>query len=307
MQAADHPPTPSDPLPRTVWTRGKECAELARVIAGDAAIRASGDLLEACVEARAELLVTKRVPNAGPVASATPFDFSPEGANRVVALVSGGPHSLLAARMALWLGASLDLPAGLVSGYRVPDEQDHASEVIERITPHVPLLETRTVEAWTGKQLLDEIEDDVLLVFGAAGGSWIQRMFLGPGARLASGAPGGAVVVRDQAPSVFQRMEPPVYVSPLLNASDALLVSSHSAIPVVAFGRVVGVVRRAVLEAAPADVTVESVMEAPHMVAPTDSVADALEIYRRTGMDPIPVCGPDAQLVGVIAGDEMST
>ena len=290
--------------PRTIWTRGKDCAALAKAIAGEAAIRATGDLVDACVEARAELLVTKRVPTSGPVASASPVDFAPAGANRVVALVSGGPHSLLAGRVAQWLGTSLGLRTELVSGYRVPDEQDSAVTVIERIMSELPDLEARTVEAWTGKQLLDEIEDDVLLVFGSAGGSWIQRMFLGPGARLASGAPGGAVVVRDEPPAVFQMMEPPVYVSPLLNASDALLVSTHSAIPVVAFGRLVGVVRRAVLEAAPAEATVESVMEEPRSVAPTDPLADVAEIHRTTGMDPVPVCHPESLLVGVVAAPD---
>ena len=200
--------------PRTIWTRGNGCAELAHAIAGEAAIRATGDLMKACVVARAELLVTKRVPPGGSVSSATPVDFAPDGAASVVALVSGGPHSGLAARVANWLGESLGVAADLVSGFRVPEERDSAQEVLERIGPEVPSMETRVVEAWTAKQLLDEMDDDALLVFGAAGGSWIQRMFLGPGARLAATAPVGAVVVREQPPRVFQVMEEPVYVSP---------------------------------------------------------------------------------------------
>ncbi len=288
--------------PRTVWTRGNGCADLAQAIAGDEAIRARGELIDACIEARAQLLVTKRVPTSAPVPSATPIDFAPDGASSVVALVSGGPHSLLAARVADWLGMSLGLPAELVSGYRVPDERDQAVDVIDSIAHVVPDLETRTVEAWTAKQLLDEMDDEALLVFGAAGGSWIQRMFLGPGARLAASAPAGAVVVRDREPLVFTLMDEPAYVSPLLHAGDALMASEYRAIPVVAFGRLVGVVRRAVLEAADPASRVEALMEAPLCVAPTDPIERVAEIHRQTGMDPVPVCGEDEFLVGVVRG-----
>ena len=287
--------------PRTLWTRGKGCAELAKAIGTDTAVRATGDLVKACVESRAELLVTKRIPSSALIASATPIDFAPEDASSVVALVSGGPHSLLAAKVAGWLGPALRIPAELVSGYRIPDERHAASEILERIGPDVPAVSTRIVEAWSAKQLLDEMSPDALLVFGAAGGSWIQRMFLGAGARLASTAPVGAVVVRDQAPPVFQMMQEPDYVSPLLNAADALLVSGYLAIPVVAFGRLVGVVRRPVLEAAGPGTTVEAVMEDARWVAPTDSIAEVVEIQRETGIDPVPVC-EEGFLVGVVHG-----
>lgn len=301
MHASSEFPDVSPLPPRTIWTRGEGCAELAKALAGDGAVRAVGDLLKACVEARAELLVTKRVPQSAPVASATPVDFAPEGAASVVALVSGGPHSVLAARVANWLGQSLHVPAELVSGFRVPDEQHNAQEVLERIGPQVPSLSTRVVEAWTARQLLGEMDDDALLVFGAAGGSWIQRMFLGPGARLASSAPVGAIVVRDEAARVFQMMREPVYVSPLLGAADAILVSDLSTVPVVTFGRLVGVVQREVLEASGPTVAVEALMQAPLSVAPGDEALAVAEISRATGMDPIPVCNPDDLLVGVVS------
>lgn len=298
-------PPPSDRFdaarrPRTIWTRGKGCAELAETLSSADAIRATGDLMTACVEVRAELLVTKRIPPASFIASATPIDFAPEGAERIVALVGGGPNSTLAAIVAAWLGDTLELPAELVSGYRVPDEEDSAQEVIDRIGPLVPKLGTRPVEAWTAKQLLEEIEDDALLVFGAGGGSWIRRMFLGPGARLAAGAPGGAVVVRDVAPAAFQLMEDPVYVSPLLSAADALRVSDDVMIPVVAFGRLAGVVWRSVLETADGDHQVEALMGAARSLPPHAGREEVVAFYHETGMSPIPVCDGDDRLLGVI-------
>ena len=286
--------------PRTIWTRGSGCAELAHAVGGDKAVRATGDLHESCVEARAELLVTKKVPTKALVSSATPVDFAPDDVKSVVALVSGGPHSMLAARMASWLGESLDVSAELVSGYRIPEEREQAIEVLHRVGPQVPVLPGRIVEAWTAKQLLDEIDDDALLVFGAAGGSWIQRLFLGPGVRLAGGAPVGAVVIRAQPSVVFQTMQEPMYVSPLLNASDARMSTEGSAIPVVAYGRLVGIVRRAVLDAAAANEIVGDLMEPPQFVDPSDGLENVAEIFRTSGMDPVPVCNEDGLLRGVV-------
>jgi hypothetical protein len=172
--------------------------------------------------------------------------------------------------------------------------------VVDRIGPRVPDLDARTVEAWTGKQLLEEIDENALLVFGAAGGSWIQRLFVGPGARLASGAPGGAVVVRHVEPPAFQTMEEPVYVSPLLSCADALLVSDDLSIPVVDVGRLVGVVWRSVLVEADPDAVVSAVMGTARSLAPSASQHDVVAFRRETGLEPVPICGNHGQFLGVV-------
>ena len=185
--------------------------------------------MKACVVARAELLVTKRVPPGGSVSSATPVDFAPDGAASVVALVSGGPHSGLAARVANWLGESLAWRRSRERISGSPEERDSAQEVLERIGPEVPSMETRVVEAWTAKQLLDEMDDDALLVsarpadHGFSECSWVLvpawrpppgRRRCGQGTTSASVPGDGGTRVRQ---SAAQRL-------------DALLVSELSAI-----------------------------------------------------------------------------
>src|SRR5919106_3525590 len=94
--------------PSVVWTRGEGCLELAETLAGKSASRISGDLGEGCIEHRADILVTKKLPGSFDLVNvAVPVDYHPESVTSVVATVAGGPHSELAAETAAALGRSL--------------------------------------------------------------------------------------------------------------------------------------------------------------------------------------------------------
>lgn len=94
-----------------VWTRGKGCAELADLLAFNETNRIVGDVDDACISQRADLLVSKRLPGDFDLVSvAVPVDFQPKKVTSVVATVAGGPHSLLAAETAAQLGRSLGVP-----------------------------------------------------------------------------------------------------------------------------------------------------------------------------------------------------
>jgi hypothetical protein len=61
-----------------VWTRGKGCAELAELLDRGSPTRVQGDLRTECIEARADLLVSRRLPPSFDfVSMAVPSDFVP--------------------------------------------------------------------------------------------------------------------------------------------------------------------------------------------------------------------------------------
>ena len=82
-------------------TRGEGCADLAAQLSMVPAVRVKGDLAAACIEHRTDLVVGRRL-SAGMdmAAQVVPHEFDPDGTEWVVAAVSGGPHSPLAARIA---------------------------------------------------------------------------------------------------------------------------------------------------------------------------------------------------------------
>lgn len=293
-------PPDGDLMPplRVLWTRGKGCVELADALSGGHPIRATGDVKAACVQHRIDMLVARKMPHAPLVSTATPIDFDPASVGSVVALVSGGPHSRTAAEVAARIGIALDVPAELVSGFRVVEERPAAEEVLETIGLDVPWLHGRLVEARSARQLIDSLPSDVLLVLGAPGGSWIQRMFFGPGARLAAGAPAGAVVVRSMSTRVFHVMEEPEYVSPLLGAADALRVGSSQMLAVVDHRILVGVVRRGDLVMAGDGVSVGSVMGDPVSVKATDGLLEVGDVSAKLGTGTVPVTDDHGHLIG---------
>lgn len=283
---------------RVLWTRGKGCSELAEALGGDSADRITGDLAESCINERADLLVSKRMPSGFDLVSVVvPVDFEPEKVTSVVATVAGGPHSLLAAQTAAHLSAHLGVPAEMLSAAENDDEIHSAHEVLDQVGADLPELSRRVVVVDGISELADDLEDGALLVLGASGGSWLSRSRTGPGARIRRTAQAGSVVVRSAPDRVFRFMGDPVYVAPLRHADDTLRMHRENTLAVADGGRLVGLVRREGLLKAGAD-PVSSVMEDALSVKVDETLHEAWQLEPAFGPDPIPVTDHDEHLVG---------
>ena len=292
-------PHPGNPF-QVVWTRGRGCSELAELLGGDTAIRSSGDLTDACVEARADMVVSRKLlPSFDLVPVAVPMDLPAAGFGSVVAAVAGGPHSALAAEVAAVIGRSASAPASMVCAYQ-EDGEPNARVWVDRLMRTVPDLPWSTVQVGSMGDLIAQIPDDALLVLGAPGGTWFHRLFFGAGARLRQAAPNGAVVVRSAPLRVFQVMGEPVYVAPLIGCAEALRVTSHRVLPVVEGGRLIGIVTRAALTDAPAGSSVADVLQPAIWVEAVDPASAAEERAVEVGADVVPVVGKANSLVGVV-------
>lgn len=279
-----------------VWTRGRGCSELAGLLGPSS--RISGDPAKECIEQRADLLVARKLPgNFDLVSVAVPVDFQPDKVTSVVATVAGGPHSRLAAETAARLGASLGVPAEMVTASGPEDDSSAVVEVLDYIGDDLPTLERRVVEVDGVTELVDSLDEGALLVLGAPGGSWLQRAMFGPGARLRRTAQAGAVIVRSAPDRVFRFMGDPVYVAPLRQADDTLLFHGEHTLAVAEEGRLVGLVRRQrLVDAGPEPV--HSVMEEAVSVRVHETIEEAWELEPTFGPDPIPVTDEEENLVG---------
>lgn len=282
-----------------VWTRGKGCLELAEALSGSSANRISGDLNEACIDLRADILVSKKLPGSFDLVSvAVPVDFDPESVTSVVATVAGGPHSLLAAETAAQIGRFLMVKAEMVSVTPREGDQIAARGVLDSMAAMFPDLGSRVVETEDGVSgLVESLDGGALLVIGAPGGSWLQRARFGPGARLRRTAQAGAVIVRSAPDRVFRFMGEPVYVAPLRLADDTLRMHPERTLAVAEEGRLVGLVRRAALQGA-GDAPVGTVMEEALSVRQDVTMTEAWELEPTFGEDPIPVTDDEEHLVG---------
>ena len=290
---------------RVVWTRGKGCAELAGLLDEGTPARVQDDIRTECVETRADLLVSRRMPPGFDFVSvAVPSDFVAENVGSVSAAVSSGPHSALAARIAYRLGEALGVDSEMVSAYPTPDELPAARRIVKTLAGKIPGMSYRVIETAGAAELIGALPDDALLVLGAPGGWWLQRSFFGTGVRLRQRAPAGAIVVQQAPGRVYHRMEEPAYVSTHLLVGDALRVMEHAVGAVVDDGKLVGVVRRTALVGAdPAD-CVGDLMDDPVFLDVGDSYEEAARLIDLFQGAPIPVVDGDGRLVGCVAVPE---
>jgi hypothetical protein len=287
-----------------VWTRGEGCKELASLLSSLEPVRSTGDLAEHVISNRAQLVVSRRLSSSFDLASqAVPVGFDPGKAGRVVAAVSGGPHSPFAARIASMLGRALDVDVTLACVHRDDDDQSTALRLIERMYDEVPGIEYRLIEADDAGGLIDHLPEDALLVLGAPGGSWLQRTFFGQGVKLQHQAPAGAVVVKHSPLRVFHRMGDPVFVGPLREAVDILRIHNEKVLAVVDRAQLVGIIRRDALEVADPGILVSQIMEEPRSVGLTDLMETCAELGPVFAPDPIPVVDEDGRLVGGVFPD----
>ena len=281
-----------------VWTRGRGCAELADLLAHSEPSRIAGDVEDECINRRADLLVSRRIPGSFELISvAIPVDFQPENVTSVVATVAGGPHSLLAAETAAQLGRALGVDAEMVSAASPEDGPASAEDVLNQIGETLPNLVSRVVEVEGVTELVESLDDGALLVLGAPGGSWLQRSMFGPGARLRRTAQAGAIVVRSAPERVFRYMGDPVYVAPLRQADDTLRFHAEDPLAVADQGRLVGLVRRERLAGAGGS-PVGDLMEEALSVRVDETMSEAWALEPTFGADPIPVTDHDEHLVG---------
>jgi hypothetical protein len=286
---------------RVVWTRGKGCVELADLLAAGSATRVQGDVRRECVEARADLLVSRRLSTSFDfVNMAVPFDFRVDRVGSVFAAVSSGPHSLLAARIALRIGEALTVDSEMVSAYPTPDDLPAARAIVDFLTEEVPGMPYRIVETPSARELIASLPGDALLVLGAPGGWWLQRAFFGPGVRLRQRAPAGAIVVQRAQPRVYHHMEDPSYVSRHLLVGDALALMEHSVAAVAEAGELVGVIAREVLEEADHNARVEDLMDDPVFLEVGAAYEEAARLNGLFRGAPIPVVDSKGHLVGCV-------
>jgi CBS domain-containing protein len=292
------PLSPPDRELKVVWTRGKGCHELASALGGDGADHVKGDVAESCIDHRADVLVSKKLPSGFDLVNvAVPVDFDPDRVTKVIATVAGGPHSVLAAETAASIGARLGVEAEMLSAAQTEDEIESVNEILDQVGAHMPGLGRRVVVVDGVSELVDDLDEGALLVLGAPGGSWLNRSRTGPGARLRRTAQAGAVIVRSAPDRVFRFMGDPVYVSPLRLADDTLRFHDEKTLAVADAGRLVGLVRREGLMRA-GDRPVSSVMEEALSVKVDETMLQARELAPTFGADPIPVTDHEEHLVG---------
>jgi len=283
-----------------VWTRGSGCRDLAALLADGEAVPVDDDLRSACIAERARLLVARKLTSFDLVSAAVPVDFAAAAVAGVVAAVGPGPHSALAALVAQRLADSIGIPGSLVSASPAPDQDEAVEATLAEIAALVPDLPAKIVRASSARLLVGTFPPGTLLVVGAPGGSWLQRQFFGPGRKLIVGSQGGAVVVRAAPVRCFQEMLEPDALGAGLLVREARRLLQGDAAPVVADGRLVGVVRRsALLEAFPED-SIGSIAEDPVFVSEEDPVEAALEVA--AFVRPVPVVDGSGRLTGVMPG-----
>ena len=289
------------PDPRVLYTRGQGCAELADLLSSKTT-RVARDLTEACLESRADLLVTRKPPGGFDLVSvAVPIDFQPTEIKAVVAAVAGGRHSEMNVWLAEAIGRRLGVETFAATAYFAEAAKAEAHQTLDRLASGLPDMKRMVIGADDPTEFIAKLPERSLLILGEPGGTFLSRMFFGPGARLKAKAPAGAVMVRYSEPRVFQRMSEPVFFGPLHPAGDSLRLQNSALIAVVDNGVLVGVARRSVLEAADPRVPLSDLME-PAISIPWDLPIDDLDNELAEGPGPIPVVDQVGRLIGAFAG-----
>ena len=227
------------------------------------------DLGKVCVADRVDLLVARRLTSFDLVPVVVPHSVDLDAIESVSVAVSDGPNSPLAVAVADRVAATLGVEWEVVTAYRTDTGLSEALGRLARLAEQHPSAKQEAIETSSASGLTDRLSDNSLLVLGAAGGSWLQRQFFGPGHRLTVNAPGGTVAVRSAPRRCFHALDDRhgAVVGPHMPATEAYRIFQIPAIPVAESGRLIGIVRTAGLNGAAADVTVADVMEPPVSVA----------------------------------------
>ena len=279
--------------------------ELADLLAGEAATRLDGNPRDACVTARADLIVMGALSSFDLVPVVAPKNLVPERVSSVVAALASGPHSALATQLAKRLAARLGVPVEAVSAVRPGAARGQARARLTEIR-QASGIPGRVVETATASGLLESIDENALLVMGAPGGSWLTRQFFGPGAKLIKAAPGGTIVVRDAPLRSFQAMGAADGYGEDTQVATVLQVTQSPIIPIVDDGVLIGVARRTELERAAGEAPLSTVMEPPPIVSADDAVSDLIEVLEFLDGGAVPVVDHAGKLIGQIEPDQLT-
>jgi CBS domain-containing protein len=289
-----------------LWTKGSECESLATVLANGPALRAEGNLYQSCVDSGAVLLVAPRLISLDLCSVATPHGFDQAGVASVVAAVGLGPHSMLAAAVADRLALQLGVPGKAVFGYTSEAERVAGSTALKSISTKTPGLQVKTVQASSPAEMLGSLADGTLLVLGAPGGSWFQRQFFSPGARIRAIAPGGTIVVRHSPPHIYQVMRPPRPLGPTMRVADALQVAAGEHLVVAEDGRLLGLVTQEALLTSGPDIQLREVMDEPVFLSPDELLDDADRLIAARPAATIPVLDRSDHIIGVVRSGDIA-
>ena len=147
--------------------------------------RVTGDLDEACIRARADLLVTRKPPGGFSLVSVvSPLDFEPTEVTAVVAAIAGGPHSELNVQVSDHLARRLNVDVHIATAYTDKDASEVAESLVARLGEFVPHAKQLSIQATDLTEFVKALPSGALLVLGEAGGSLLSRLVFGPGARL---------------------------------------------------------------------------------------------------------------------------
>ena len=281
-----------------VWTRGSGCRELAEVIAGDAAVRVNADPVATCIDTGATLMVSRRLSSFDLCNVAVPSGFSADEITGVVATVGSGPHSSLAAAIAERIGRGLDVPARAVYAHGGSKTTPAATRIVQELDAQFPGLDIEAVGAASPEAIVQDLPEGTLLVIGAPGGSWFQRQFFGPGARIRHKASGGTVVVRAAPARVYQVMEPPTAFGPHMRVADAVAVGIGDAV-VASESALLGVVSAAMLNGADSDTELGALAKETASLAPEETIVHARNLDDNTDTTSIPVVDGSGKLIGI--------
>ncbi len=291
---------------RIVWAGGSQARDLAETLSGGAATKAGGNLAASTIEAGGDLLVLSNRTSLDLCSVAIPDGFNRDTTESVVAAMGGGPHSTLAAIVADWLAQRLQIPASAVYGYSEPDDLPQAEEVLNKIVSRLPRLDARTVEASSPAAMVGWLPEGTLLIVGAPGGSWFQRRFFGPGARIQAKAPSGTIVVNHNPARVYQVMQSPIAYGPNMRVADALQLSNGLDVVVAEDGKLLGVVKAHALRDARQDLELHHVMDHGVFLSADDEFDEALGLISVDGGDLIPVVDDQARLVGCVSATDLT-
>lgn len=299
--SADDQPHESSPTPwNVVWTRGATTGEVAAMLSGGDPVRVEGDLREACVEARADVLITKKLSSFDLVSAVVPHKVDIDGIRGVAAAVGSGPNSALAAAVAHRIAAHFGIPGMLVTAPAPGGTETAAQQLLDDIALDAPGLDLLVQADGGAPSIVEGLDPATLLVVGAPGGSWLHRQFFGPGRKLVLAAPAGALVVRAAPIRCFQVASEPTYLGAVMRCADAVKVTTARVVPVVDDGELIGIARRSALQASDPDTPVVEVMEPAVALEEDDALDAAWALAAFFESAPIPVVAPDGSLVGTV-------
>ena len=270
-------------------------------------MQAGADVAESCIRARATLLVSKHLTSPGLCNLAVPHGFSPAATRSIVAAVGSGPHSRLAATLAYALAQQLGVPVRAVYGHHDSGERSRALEILNGITAHLPGIAVEPIQALSPAAMVSALPIGTLLVVGAPGGSWFQRQFFGPGARIRAKAPSGTIVVKHAPARVYQIMQSATAFGPHMRVADALQLTNTQHLIVAQEGRLLGLVSKSALAEARPDLELHDIMESPVFLSPEEDLDHSAELINHHRGSAIPVVDSRDRIIGTVTATDLAT